>query len=88
MSLRAMRRARGIAKRQAIARLLDRMAKAAADAMVKTGFCTDDDFRAAGFSARNIEEHGNLARHRAVQDAAKARAVTTAVGDAKDRAAE
>jgi hypothetical protein len=79
LSLQRHFRARAIAKRQAIARLVDRMARVAADRIVAIGFCTDDHFRDAGFSARNIKDHGNLARHRAVQDAAKARA---SVGDA------
>lgn len=84
MSFSKQRRWREVAKRAAIARLIDRMAKVAGDRMVAIGFCTDDQFRAVGFTARNVKEHGNLARHRAVQAAVKAR---ESVGAPNDRAA-
>jgi hypothetical protein len=41
------------------------MAEIARRQLGAIGFCTDDHFRAAGFSAAAVQRHGDRARHRA-----------------------
>lgn len=55
------------------AALIARMSAIAALRLRAVGFCTDQDFRAAGFTAEIINAHGNRARHRAVHVMAKER---------------
>lgn len=55
------------------ASLISHMAATARRQIARTGFCTDDDFKAAGFSAKAINAHGNRARHSAVQTMARER---------------
>jgi len=81
-----------MAKRFARARLRNdlaegvvaRMAEIARARLGATGFCTDDHFRAAGFSAAAVKRHGDRARHRAalVMTRAHERATTSSAGDA------
>mgnify|MGYP000146140335 CR=1 FL=1 len=53
--------------------IVGRMADIAAAKLREAGFCTDDDFKAAGFSAKAINAHGDRARHRAAHAMAKER---------------
>ena len=59
------------------------MAKIAQRHLSATGFCTDDHFRGAGFSAVAVKRHGDLARHRAAlaMTRARERASTTTAGE-------
>lgn len=55
-----------------------RMAEAAQRHLAATGFCTDDHFRAAGFSAAAVQRHGDRARHRAARAMQRAREIAGA----------
>lgn len=45
--------------------VVGRMAQLARQQLSAIGFCTDEHFRAAGFSAIAVQRHGDRARHRA-----------------------
>ena len=58
-------RRRSVERRAAIDQVLGRMAGIAIARFEAIGFCTDDDFRRAGYPDDLIRAHGDRARHRA-----------------------